>query len=284
MKETSTLMVDEPQRTTMAPGLYEDVPFKDYKAIDAVNNSRLTRLNKCPAAALVEQEETPSLLLGRAVHTLVLEGDDKFLEEFAIAPECNKRTNEGKATLAAFQARNLDKSILDKDDFDTAKAIRRAVLAHPFAKKILSEGKPEQTIIWDDDESGLKCKGRIDWIPGNGNGVLVDLKTTRDASSEKFIRSCIDYGYAKQAGMYIDGIMKATGEVFDSFMFIAVETEPPYHTEVHVMDMRFIEWGYLEYRRLLYLEAKCRKEGYYPHFTEASALDLVMPGYLARKA
>ena len=266
------------------PGLYENIPFKDYKAIDAINNSRLTRLNKCPAAALVAQEETPSLLLGRAVHTLVLEGDEVFQKEFAIAPECNKRTNEGKAIWAGFQADNLDKQILSMDDGGQVEAIRNAVFAHPFAKKILSEGTAEQTIIWDDEESGLKCKGRIDWIPTGSNGVLVDLKTTRDASLEKFTRSCIDYGYAKQAGMYIDGIMKATGEVFDSFIFIAVETEPPYHAEVHVMDMRFIEWGYLEYRRLLYLEAKCRKEGYYPHFTEASALDLVMPGYLSRKS
>lgn len=263
----------------MKQGLYEDIPFNDYKAIDAVNNSRLSRLNKCPANALVEQEETPSLALGRAVHTLVLEGDDKFLEEFAIAPECNKRTNEGKAILAAFQGKNLNKSILDRDDFTVAKDIREAVLTHPFAKKILSEGKPELTIIWDDEETGLKCKGRIDWMPGN-NGVLVDLKTTRDASPEKFTRSCIDYGYAKQAGMYIDGIMKATGEVFDSFIFIAVETEPPYRTEVYVMDMRFIEWGYMQYRRLLNLEAKCRKEGFYPHYQESSAYDLVMPGYI----
>ena len=268
----------------MKPGLYENIPFSEYKKIDAVNNSRLTRLDKCPAAALVEQEDTPSLLLGRAVHTLVLEGAEKFQKEFAVAPECDKRTKAGKDLWALFQADNLDKTVLSIDDGSQAEAIRNAVFAHPFAKKILAEGKAESTIIWDDQESGLKCKSRIDWIPARSNGVLVDLKTTWDASLDKFTRSCIDYGYAKQAGMYIDGIMKATGEVFDSFIFIAVETEPPYHTEVHVMDMRFIEWGYLEYRRLLYLEAKCRKEGFYPHYTEASALDLVMPGYLSRKS
>lgn len=267
----------------MNQGLYDNISFKDYKAIDAVNNSRLSRLDKCPAAALVEQEDTPSLALGRAVHALVLEGAEVFQKEFAVAPECDKRTKAGKDLFASFQVENLNKSVLSIDEGVQVEAIRNAVFAHPFAKKILSEGKPELTIIWDDEESGLKCKGRIDWMPER-NGVLVDLKTTRDASLDKFTRSCIDYGYAKQAGMYIDGMMKATGEVFDSFIFIAVETVPPYHTEVHVMDMRFIEWGYLEYRRLLYLEAKCRKEGFYPHYTEPSALDLVMPGYLARKS
>lgn len=270
----------------MNPGIYDNIPFNDYKAIDAINNSRLTRLNKCPAAALVEDVDTPALLLGRAAHTLVLEGDSKFNAEFAVAPECDKRTKEGKAIWSEFQDMLFDSniSVIDSNTFSKVKGIRDAVFTHPFAKKILSEGKAESTIIWEDEESGLKCKGRIDWMPTGNNGVLVDLKTTRDASSEKFTRSCIDYGYAKQAGMYIDGMMKATGEILDSFIFIAVETEPPYHTEVHVMDMRFIEWGYLEYRRLLYLEAKCRKEGYYPHYTESSALDLVMPGYLARKS
>ena len=274
---------------SMAQGLYENIPFKDYKAIDAINNSRLTRLNKCPAAALVAQEETPSLLLGRAVHTLVLEGAEVFQKEFAIAPPCDKRTNAGKDRWASFQADNLDKQILTMDDGERVEAIRNAVFTHPFAKEILSEGRSELTIVWDDEETDLKCKGRIDWIPSGNKRVIAELKTTRDASTKGFTRSCLNeeyggYGYAKQAGMYIDGSMKATGEVFDSFIFITVETEPPYRTEVHVMDMRFIEWGYLEYRRLLYLEAKCRKEGYYPHYQEASALDLVMPGYLTRKS
>ena len=162
--------------------------------------------------------------------------------------------------------------------------MRNAVFAHPFARQILSSGKPEQTIIWNDEETGLNCKGRIDWLPDMvTENVLVDLKTTSDASLKGFTRSCVDYGYAKQAGMYLDGVIKATGAVFDAFIFIAVEPGPPYRTEVYVMDVRFIQWGYTEYRRLLNLEAKCRRSGFYPHYQEASATDLVIPGYLNQK-
>ena len=49
------------------------------------------------------QEDTQALLFGRAAHKYILETYD-FYNEFAVAPNCDRRTKEGKETLNKFVA------------------------------------------------------------------------------------------------------------------------------------------------------------------------------------
>src|SRR5574337_598414 len=102
------------------PGIYPNVPFSEYKAIKAVSNSYLSRIDRCPALALIEQEDTPSMLLGRAVHKSVLEGEGAFFAEYIKAPKIDKRTKEGKAEWAAFQEKHSAfgaVTLLDAEDY-----------------------------------------------------------------------------------------------------------------------------------------------------------------------
>lgn len=264
----------------MKPGLYPDIPFKDYLAIPAVSNSYLSKMDKCPAAAKVEQEETPSLILGRAVHKVVLEGSKAFLKEFAVAPDLDKRTKAGKEEFAAFQSANEGKQILTKDEGDKVLVIGNAVFKHPFAKKLLAENVTEQTIIWEDRDTGLLCKGRPDCLPDEDKMVIVDLKTARGAGEKEFTRSVVSYGYAKGAAFYHDGYGAATGIYLSDFVLIAVEPEEPYRVEVYVLDDEFVGWGRQEYKRLLALEKRCRDEGKYPHYQNEGITTLFKPTYL----
>ena len=56
----------------MKPGIYPNIPFREYLKIEAVSNSYLGRLDECPAKGLIPRKDTDSLGLGRAVHTVVL--------------------------------------------------------------------------------------------------------------------------------------------------------------------------------------------------------------------
>src|SRR5574337_375757 len=248
------------------PGIYSDVSFSDYKAIKAVSNSYLGRLDKCPAKALIEEEDTPSMLLGRAVHKSVLEGDEAFFAEYMKAPKVDKRTKEGKAEWASFQAKHGGLNLLTAEDYNKVLAVNEAVYSHPFAAKLLAENVTEQTILWLDKDTGLLCKARPDAVPDEGKMSLIDLKTTSDASFEGFTRSIAKYGYARQAAFYTDGYRQATGANIDSFWFIAVETEAPYRTEVYYLDSDFIAWGREKYKALLAIEKKCAGQKSYPHY------------------
>ena len=265
----------------LPPGIYPDIPHDVYHAMHGyVSNSYLSRLNKCPAAAKVPQEDTPALLFGRAVHCYVLEGEEEFFKQFCVAPAVNKRTNGGKAEWAEFCAANPGKGVITADEMRQLTFMREAVYQHPFARMVLADGKSEQTVIWADSATGIKCKCRPDRIPSNGAGVLVDLKTTTDAGEYGFGRSVANYGYARQAAMYLDGINAASGSDFDAFVFVAVEKEPPYRVEVYELDPEFIEWGRMDYQRLLQIEAQCREQGEYPNRQSNEMITLYKPKYL----
>lgn len=266
------------------PGIYEGMPFKDYLDIDAVSNSYLGRLAKCPAAAKVKEPETPALLIGRAIHAFTLEGDDAFNHEFAVAPKIDKRTKAGKIEWAEFVAANFGKSIITTPDFDKVVAISAAVHSHPMAAKLLSSGVTEQTLIWREPNTATFMKCRPDMIPDPDKRVLVDLKSTDNADEDAFIRSVIKYGYARKGATYLDAMNqlrdgKVGANKFDTFIFIAVEKKEPYRTECYQLSGDFIDYGRKEYRRLIDLERKCRKEGY-PHYTNAGIKQLEVPRWL----
>ncbi len=269
------------------PGIYQDIPNKVYHSLPAVSNSYLSRFNKCPAAAKVAVEESANLILGSATHAFVLEGEEAFLKEFAVAPYCDKRTKAGKETFAEFQDANKGKAVITADEMQLIICMGNAVHAHPFASQLLKQGISEQSVFWQDEETGLYCKCRPDRIPSGNKGVLVDLKTTTDASEHAFTRSITVYGYHRQAAMYLDGVNAArrtndTGDIqdFDAFAFIAVEKTEPYRVEVFVLLPDFIEAGREDYKRLLRQERTCRRNSFYPNYQNPGIIELSKPGWL----
>lgn len=275
------------EKIDYAPGIYQGIPAAEYHALPLISNSYLKKLAKCPAnAKVVDDTETKALILGRAAHVMTLEGAMAFHAEFGVLPEgINLRTNAGKEALATFQAGNANKMILSADDYGVITGIRQSVQTHPFAKALLQEGVSETTVIFDSTSGGhpIRCKCRPDRTPSVDMATLIDLKTTEDASYTAFLRSCVKYGYFTQAAFYVDGYNAVKPEAdpaMDTFVFIAVEKKPPFRCEVYTVDQELITWGRGEYQRLLALEAECRRNNLWPHFTNAGADDLLMPSWL----
>jgi hypothetical protein len=269
----------------IGPGIHYDIPASTYHALPFVSNSYLKKLAKCPANAKVPQEETSAMVLGRAAHLLVLEGEAAFSAECAVLPSnIDRRTKDGKAIYAMFCAENAGKNIIGADDLDALLGMRESVRNHPFAKLLLSEGVSETTVIFDREVAGhaIRCKCRPDRTPAPQMATLLDLKTTEDAGYDAFLRSCLKFGYITQAAFYIDGYNAVRGALpeMDAFAFIAVEKKPPYRCEVYTVDMDFLQWGREEYQRLLYIEAICRVNNTYPNYQNAGADDLLKPPWL----
>lgn len=270
------------KKLAIKPGLYTDMSHADYNNLpmDIVRNSYLNDLDYVPAMARTKvYKDTKSLFLGRAAHSFVLEGREVFDSEFAVAPLGDRRSKAGKKAWADFAVENLTKTVVSQEDWIKIYGMSQAVRSHPFAAQLLAEGPSEQTVIWKDEETGIMCRCRPDRMP-KGHKILVDFKGCKDASSYGFDKSIATYRYYRQAAMYLEGISKVTGEQYDAFVLIACEWEFPHRMDVCTIDKDYLAWGTQEFHELLRLEAKCRKDGYWPHYKDAGARDSMMPGYL----
>jgi len=262
----------------MEQGIFAGIPAANYHGMtDAVSNSMLGRFDKCPAAVKVPTDDTGWGTIGRATHCYILEGLEAFEAQFVVAPECDKRTKAGKELYASISAASPGKEVTDAKTFEIIKGMASSVGSHPAAQKLLSEGKPEQSVFWKDADTGLWCKARPDWMSGD---VVVDLKTTNDASHRSFARSCVSYGYARQAAFYCDGLHAVTGEMPSHFYFIVVEKVEPYRVECYELSPEFLSWGRKEYDRLLEAYSWCIYDDSCPPYQSQDVQEIPLPSYL----
>ena len=112
---------------------------------------------------------------------------------------------------------------------------------------------------------GIECRCRPDAV--TERGVIVDLKTTRDASPEEFARSIAQYRYHVQAAFYSDGYRAAFGEAPRGFVFIAVETEAPYLVAVYVASEAMTQRGRIDYQADLDTFRWCRDHNDWPGYS-----------------
>lgn len=251
------------------PGIHQGVPSKVYHAFDAVSASRLQKLNRSPlhcrdAIDHPDAHDTPALSFGRLVHTAILE-PMVFHSTYAVEPQCDGRTTEGKAIKAAFRQANAGKEIVSSDDFATAQAMAAVVAAHPYAGKLLAvKDATEVSAVWTDPQTGLTCRARADATAPRVR-TLVDIKTTEDAAPDEFERSIYKWGYHRQAAFYIDG-MAACGVEYTRFVIVAIEKKRPHGICVFQLDDDAIEYGRRDYRNLVNLYARCVETGEWPGY------------------
>lgn len=139
-----------------------------------------------------DSEQHDHFVFGRAAHALLL-GDEDFNAQFAVVPasappkptsaQINARL-AGRVSDAAqerfgfwddFAEMNEGKSLLQEEDLHSIMYIKRALEAHPIVP-VLLEGQAEQSLIWQDQDTGVWLKSRLDMLSSTGD--LADLKTT----------------------------------------------------------------------------------------------------------
>lgn len=237
---------------------------REYRAAEGVSRSQLWRLHegspeKFKYAEEHPEEPTPALIFGQMVHKLVLE-PETFENEFVIMPECDRRTKEGKAQWFDFLQGAGDRTPIKAEDYEKALGMRNALTENDLIAKLLS-GKHEVPLFWTDEMTGETCKVRLDCFTPLSNGaVVIDYKTTSDASTESFMRSAINYGYDFQAAMYSEAV-KRTMDKDVVFYFIAQEKDPPYAFNVLAADDRLVRRGYDTFRELLGIYHECKESG-----------------------
>ncbi len=200
-------------------------------------------------------EQTVAMKIGAGAHSLLLGGPR--LVSFP------GKVMRGKEW-AAFKAENLDALILSTRQLQTAEAIAASVRADPIASRVLFQPGMvyEQTIHWQ--YKGRKIRSTPD---ARSKGHLVDLKTTRDASIERFQWDALRSAYHGQLASYAKAMEADNGYPPRDVYILAVESRPPYPCSVHRLTPRALEKGWQMVTGWLDQILACEESGQWNGYT-----------------
>lgn len=247
---------------SLTVGIHDGVPEDMYFADPALSASGAKTLLRNPARFQWERANPPApkdaFDLGHAAHSLIL-GVGQPFEAFDFP---DWRSSDARAARA--ESRAAGRIPLLRKDFNAVQDMADAVDRHKLARGILTNGQPEQTVVWQDEATGVMLRGRIDWLRPN---AVADLKTARDGNPTGFDRDAANYGYHISAAHYVDGVFRLTGERLP-FLLVVVEKEPPHFVSVHQFDDSFLDIGAQQMRRAIDLFAECTATGIFPAYGE----------------
>jgi len=268
-------------------GIYPGLSLERYLDIE---RTRITHLKEMARSALHYRyrlaigKKSAALELGKTAHMAVLE-PERFEKDFAIWDERTEsgsvRPRRGK-DWDAFCEKHPDQTIVKADEHAFACAIRDAVRNKRVAMKYLDAGYAEVTTIWDDVETGRRCKGRIDWVTNvEGIDAIVGIKTTRDGDLRKFQNQAASLLYHLQWAFYYDGYATATGRE-PRVVEIVVEAAAPHDVVVYIVPADVLELGRETYRELLVKLTECERANAWPGRADREQL-FQLPAYMTRE-
>lgn len=213
----------------------------EYNGIEAVNHSVLKMFRRSPAHALAAmrgkpREPTDKMKLGTAAHCRVLT-PDLYESTVFVAPECDRRTKDGKATWAAFvESVPPGATVITSEQSELVSRIAQAIHAHPLAARLCVDlpGDPEVGLMWPDAGSGVWCKGIADRIVSiSGGAGIIDIKTTQHAGPVPFGRQAANESYHTQLAFYRRGVAALRNGEQAVCLIVAVENEEPHGVAVY---------------------------------------------------
>lgn len=250
----------------MSAGTIElSMPEAEYHARPELSSTGARRILESPAkfqwARMHPEPPKAAFDLGTAVHSKVLGvgaptvaiPDEVLASNGAVSTKAAKEWIE--------QARAEGKTPVKADVAAQVDAMAESVLAN--ARPLFEQdGHAEASLFATDPETGVELRARFDYLAPVG----VDLKSTgKTASPAAWPRTVFDLGYDVQQEHYQHIRRLIEGEPHP-FVFVAVETTPPYLVGLHQLDREFVEIGAAKARRARQIYAECLTTGNWPGY------------------
>jgi len=238
------------------------------KAKDILSSHALADFRRCPALyrrkqlGLIAERDSAAFLLGRAAHTLILEGRERFEAEYAVGGPVNPRTGQpfGSGTKAFAQwAERMGKPVLVDADAALIEQMAASVRGHLFARELLREGVAEGVVRRE--YAGHSCQSRIDWINPLPDRGIVDLKTCDRLDSFEFDIDA--FGYVHQLAFYRALAERACGAPL-AVHIVAVEKREPFRAGVWQIAEAALEQAQRENEAAMAELTRCRETGVWP--------------------
>lgn len=278
------------------PGIY-DISADDYHRKEicdspSISNSGLKLISDCPLRYWwnsplnpnrPQEEKKAHFNVGKAAHDRLLLSD-RWPLHYHVTPEGYNRaaTKKWADELAAEQVAIEDgKIVLSHSQNEAVIAMADALRRVPMAAASFRNGEPEKTLAWKDKETGVWLRVRPDFLP-RAKRLIPDYKTASSANPKDFQRAIWDYGYHRQAALYIDGIEAITGQKPEAFYFVVQEKEAPYIVSIIGLQDTDIEWGRLQNRQAIRTFAECLAKDRWPAYTE-EPVTVMLPVWAERE-
>lgn len=206
------------------PGIYFNLSNEDYHSDPAISNSNIKDLlmspmkywRNSPLNPKRKSRGTKSKTIGSALHCYLMERE-KFWQEYVVLPELEidsdfYRTQSQKEDFLqnfelfaskgakTFKYRG-NKTKLSESEFEEIKEMVDYFESLPTAGELFKDGYMEVSIFWRDEETGLMCKCRPDYLTSN---YIADYKSI--SSIDQIKNSIGNYDYYLQQAFYLEGL------------------------------------------------------------------------------
>lgn len=272
-------------------GLYDWVDEESYHADRgslSVSGAKLLLPPSYPARFKYLQDNPPKpkrefdfghlahkLILGKGAQIEILDPAVHGLKRDGTPAENPRATADWK--LAEVTARAEGKIPVHIDDYRKAEAMAEKVLNHPECGPWFDDGQAEQSAYAIDEVTGVRLRGRADWITGDR---IVDIKTSVTANPAELERKFWQHGYFMQDAWYRSLFGAATGNTFD-FRFVVIEKDPPHAVTPIVYDAEAVAEGARLNRLAIDLYHRCRETDTWPEYTD-TVVQLSLPYFALR--
>lgn len=241
----------------------------NYRETYALSGSALGELERSPAhyreAMDNPVEPTDAMLLGSMVHTIQLE-EHEFFNRYIVLPEGMRRDKRSK-DYQSFLLQAGSKEVIRKDDFEVAGGMKTWTKQCKQWQSMWNQVKEvEKPIFWEED--GVKCKGKLDiWLPDLQ--VVIDYKTTVDASKKKSYYTIHDMGYALQLVHYMSGMKHVLGlDQYPAAIVYMQEKKAPYVGQAYEVSINDLSEAYEKRKELLAIYRQCMETGVWGGYSD----------------
>lgn len=238
----------------------------------------------------------------------MLADPDAFDGKYTAIPDgLSKTSKEGKELVASIEAvgkKAVEQGLVDKarellpslhgrelitkDEYDAVMSMAVAFINTPAGQYIIGlKGHRETSIYWTDPETGVLCKFRPDFFvepcKALPNGLIIDLKSTTDASPEEFGRSAYNFEYHVSAAWYCRGFQQVFKTAkLPPFLYGAVEKEAPYAPACYSATEEQLLLGGKICTDRLRIYADCLRTGQWPGYAP-QITNLPLPQFALRQ-
>ena len=219
------------------PSKILDLPSEEYHARPEWSHSQLKYLPDNPEEFYARyvcknrpswartKKPTRGMELGTAFHAMLLEGINP-----PVVPADILASNGAMTTAAAKAFKKAWPDYVTEAENDTLTyAVNRCRKDPEIAAYLDTDGDPEVSLFWDDETTGLKCRGRVDRVCRFVDGIsILDLKFSSGNDKRWVEKQVAAMLYYRQAAFYWDAVERAYSEPVREFVFLFAKNNPPF--------------------------------------------------------
>lgn len=273
------------QPKSLEVGIYFNLSNEDYHNDPAISCSNIKDLlisplkywDSSPLNPNREFRDTKAKTIGAALHCLLME-KEKFDDDYIVLPKLEIDSDfyreESKkpdflSNFELFKTKDAktfkyfgSKTVIRQEEFEEINEAVNNLEAQGAAGSLFKDGYAEVSIFWKDEETGLMCKCRPDYLTPN---YIADYKSI--ANIEMIERDLATYKYHFQAAYYLEGLnqLKKSPPLLpknitknwwenlintdhNNFIFAFQGKESPYLVRLKALDQEVLDIGREKFR------------------------------------